>query len=79
LLIYLIYLNIIKGYMNKIITTAMLLIVMTGCAGYYSQHKQYVTDQKTMYSFDGEDRNFNLSSIPDDEDIGSQEIISFES
>jgi hypothetical protein len=62
--------------MNNLIITTICLVILTGCAGYYSQFKQYPNQQE--YSFDGEDRNFNLSQVPDDEDVGSQEIISFE-
>lgn len=62
--------------MNNIIITTICLVIMTGCAGYYSQHQN--SSQQGEYAFDGEDRNFNLTQVPEDEDVGSQEIISFE-
>lgn len=61
--------------MNNIIITTICLVILTGCAGYYSHFRQ---NPNQAYSFDGEDRNFNFSQIPDEEDVGSQEIISFD-
>lgn len=61
--------------MNNLIITTICLVILTGCAGYYSQFQQSPYQQE--YTFDSENRDFDVSQVSDDEDVGSQEI-SFE-
>jgi hypothetical protein len=63
--------------MNRFLLTALTLLTMTGCAGYYSHFQQ--RDQfNEEFTFDGEPRNFELADASPDEDVGSQEMISFD-
>lgn len=63
--------------MNHIFITTICLIILTGCTGMYSQFSHHPSDA-AAYSFDGEQRNFSISDLPENEDVGSEELVSFE-
>jgi hypothetical protein len=64
--------------MDKVIITMICSLCLTGCAGYYSHFKQSPIEYNPTYTFDGEDRTIDLSQQSDNEDVGSEEIISFD-
>lgn len=61
--------------MNKAFLTSICLLILTGCAGFYSHFKE-PADFENGYTFDGEERSFDVQES--DDDVGSQEMISFE-
>jgi hypothetical protein len=62
--------------MNKFSLLACSLIILTTCVGCYSQYNRF-SQPDEYYIEGGESFEFGNSSF-DDEDIGNEELVSFE-
>jgi hypothetical protein len=63
--------------MNKYSLLACSLLILTTCVGCYSHYNRFVNEPIEYYIEGGEPFDLNTSSF-DDEDVGNEELVSFE-
>lgn len=63
--------------MNKYYLLACSLVILTTCVGCYSQYNRFTNEPGEYYIEGGEPFDLSSSSF-EDEDVGNEELVSFE-